>query len=72
MSVSHPDPSRLLTRREAAAYIRASLRTVDRLVEDGSLATYSLRGKVLVDPEDLRRLVRPRATGSAPGGGGQP
>jgi len=56
---ARPDPSRLLSRRESAEFLGCSLDTIKRSIEDGSLRAYRLRGKVLIDPDDLRRLLVP-------------
>jgi excisionase family DNA binding protein len=54
-----------LTRHEAARFLRCHVLTIDRRIADGSLRTYSLGRKVLIDETDLRRLLVSR-------GGGKP
>lgn len=52
-----PDPSALLNRDEAAAYVRGSVSTLDRLTRAGKVPHYRHLGRVLYDPDDLRALV---------------
>ncbi len=48
---------RLLTRREVAWRLNVSTRTVDRLVEDGSLTPIDIRGVVRFHPDDVTDLI---------------
>lgn len=60
MAAPNIHPPALLTRREAAEYLRVSLATLDFHIQDGSLRSYQLGRKVMLDPKDLRKLLVPR------------
>jgi excisionase family DNA binding protein len=48
----------LLTRKEAAALLRITVRTLERLAADGKLRRTKIRGKVLIERSEIERLVR--------------
>ncbi len=51
----------LLTKREAAALLRVSMRTLERMLAAEELASAHVRGVVRIDVSDLRAyLARPR------------
>lgn len=52
-----PDPSTLLTRPAAAAWLKWHITTLDRKTAAGQVPYYRLGGRVLYDPTDLRSLV---------------
>ena len=47
METTEPTTSRLMTRREAAAYLRVSLRMLDNLRADNDLPVAHLRGRTV-------------------------
>lgn len=53
---------KMLTRKEAAAWLRVSLRTLDRLVAAGEVGIVRVggdqRGRVLISTHELERWVR--------------
>jgi excisionase family DNA binding protein len=54
-----------ISRQQASRLAGLSIRTIDSLLASGQLRSYRLgRRRVLIDPADVRRLIRPR---SAPG-----
>jgi excisionase family DNA binding protein len=56
----------LITRKDAAALVGVSKRTLDRWLADGRLAKYvDGRGFVWVDADELRRLTTPRPVTAA-------
>jgi excisionase family DNA binding protein len=51
---------RLMSRHEAAASLRISLRTLDRLVAAGALPVVRLGRRVVIREDDLENLVERR------------
>jgi excisionase family DNA binding protein len=51
---------RYLTKAEAAAYLRLSLRSIDNLLARKELVAYRIARKLLFTREDLDALVRER------------
>lgn len=49
---------RLLSRPEAAAEAGVSTRTLIRLEQEGKLQTVRLRRRVLIEPEELTRMIQ--------------
>jgi excisionase family DNA binding protein len=47
----------LLKKREAAAYLGVSCRTIERLISAGRIPAIKIFSSCRFDPEDLRRLV---------------
>ncbi len=47
----------LLTKHDAATRLDVSVRTIDRLIEDGELNPIDIRGCVRLHPDDLQELV---------------
>ena len=43
----------LLTRIEAADYLDVSTNTLDRIIRDGSLPFYRIRGQIRIDKTDI-------------------
>lgn len=52
------DTSRYLTRNEAAEMAGVNWRTIDRWRSKGLLTTHKLRHLILIDPEELKELMR--------------
>jgi excisionase family DNA binding protein len=48
----------LLTKREVADLFRVSIRTVDRLVAQGSIAPLIIGGQVRFCPDEISRFLR--------------
>lgn len=58
------DTEKWLTREEAAAMLRVHVRTIDRLVREGHLKRYKIRGmrRAQFKIEDVRELVVPNGS----------
>ncbi len=62
----HEQPVGLLTREEAAKYLRVSVPTLHRRVQDGSLRPVHIGRRIVFQLEDLQRIVE---QGSQPSSG---
>jgi len=51
-------PEQLLSRKEAAEWLRVSTNTVDRLIRDGHLTTVRIGSRRLVQVESLKELTK--------------
>ena len=51
------DGDRLLLLPEVAEFLRSSVKTVRRLIDDGKLKSLKVRGRILVRRSDLMALV---------------
>ncbi len=51
------DKSGMMTRQEAAQFLACSLRTIDRLREDGKLRWRNIRRAVRILREDVERMA---------------
>lgn len=51
------------TRQEAAAFLRVGLRTINRYLANGTLASHKVGGRRLIPAAALRRLVDGDASG---------
>lgn len=50
----------LLTRIEAADYLDVSTNTLDRIIRDGSLPFYRIRGQIRIDKTDIDTYIQHR------------
>jgi excisionase family DNA binding protein len=50
---SNLKPPSLVTRKEAAIFLRSSLKFVDRLIRDGRIRSFKIGSKVLIYEETL-------------------
>jgi excisionase family DNA binding protein len=55
----------LLTKREAAARLRVSVRSLDRLRSQGQIRTVRVRGVVRITESDIERFVAEHTKGGA-------
>ena len=65
-SPAHADPSPLLTRREAAALCRVSLRTFERFVQP-NLPAVAIGTRVFFAADDVKRWLDARRSSSSTG-----
>lgn len=63
MKISQVDDSPYLSKSEAAAYLRLSLRSIDNLVARGELVAYKPVKKLLFRRNDLDRWVQSHRVG---------
>ncbi len=50
---SNSKPPTLVTRKEAASFLKSSPKTVDRLIRDGRIKAFKIGSKVLIYEETL-------------------
>jgi excisionase family DNA binding protein len=56
----------LLSKEDAARELGIGLRTLERLLAEGELTPVRIRGRVLVEPDELARFVRQSRGAAAP------
>ncbi|HEY7119678.1 MAG TPA: helix-turn-helix domain-containing protein [Tepidisphaeraceae bacterium] len=61
-----PPPSPVLTKREAAAYLRVSERTVETLIAKGALASFTIGTLVRIRRTDIEAFVAERLRSTTP------